>query len=190
LPERPAGGIAFPIGGIDDGVIRLRLRTDADVPALVAACQDPEIPRWTRVPYDYGEERAREWAELAVADQREGRGLHLLVVDADDDHLLGSCGIVAIDWEEGTCDIGYWAVAEARGRGVIPGAVRLLCGWIFDELPIDRITISAEPENASSRRVAEKAGFTFEGVLRSYFVNKGTRRDAALYSLLRSELDD
>jgi RimJ/RimL family protein N-acetyltransferase len=183
-----ARGIEFPIGGIDDGEIRLRFRTDADIPAIVAACQDPEIPRWTRVPYDYDEATARDWSERAEADQREGRGLHLLVVDAKDDRLLGSMGIVAIDWEESSCDIGYWAVAAERGRGLIPRAARLFCRWIFEALPIERITISAEPENAASRRVAEKAGFTYEGVLRSFFVNKGTRRDAASYSLLRGEL--
>jgi RimJ/RimL family protein N-acetyltransferase len=180
--------IEFPIGGIEDGEIRLRFRTDADVPAIVEACKDPEIPRWTRVPYDYDEETARAFGGRADADQREGRGLHLLVVDPEDDRLLGSVGIVAIDWEESHCDIGYWAVAAERGRGVIPRAVRLLCRWIFDSLPIERISISAEPENAASRRVAEKAGFTYEGVLRSWFVNKGTRRDAASYSLLRGEL--
>jgi RimJ/RimL family protein N-acetyltransferase len=53
---------------------------------------------------------------------------------------------------------------------------------------MDRITITAEPENHASRTVAERAGFTFEGVLRSYFVNKGVRRDAASYSLVRGEL--
>ena len=67
-------------------------------------------------------------------------------------------------------------------------AVRLLSAWIFESLPMDRITITAEPENQASRTVAERAGFTFEGVLRSYFVNKGVRRDAASYSLVRGEL--
>ena len=47
---------------------------------------------------------------------------------------------------------------------------------------------AAEPSNAASRAVAERAGFAFEGVLRSWHMNKGTRRDAAIYSLLRGEL--
>ncbi len=53
---------------------------------------------------------------------------------------------------------------------------------------MDRIEIHVEPENMASRRVAERAGFTLEGVLRSYLVNKGVRRDAVSYSLLRGEL--
>jgi RimJ/RimL family protein N-acetyltransferase len=188
LPESTARGIEFPIGGIDDGVVRLRMRTDADIPAVVAACQDPEIPRWTRVPEDYDEEKARAWVSDAANEQAEGRGISVLVVDAEDGTLLGSVGAHEVNHEESRCEIGYWAVAEQRGLGVIPRAVRLLCRWVFDELPVERISITAEPENTGSRRVAEKAGFTYEGVLRSWYVNKGRRRDAAIYSLLRGEL--
>jgi ribosomal-protein-alanine N-acetyltransferase len=178
----------FPAVGISDGEIRLRLRSDADIPALVAICQDPEIPRWTRVPDDYTEENAREWARQAVADEEKGAGLHLLVADAETDAPIGSAGIVDVDWEESRCEIGYFLAREVRGRGLMTRAIRLLCGWIFDNLPIERIEIHAEPENRASRQAAERAGFSFEGVLRSYFVNKGVRRDATSYSLIRGEL--
>ena len=180
--------IEFPAGGLSDGDIRLRLQADADLPAVIKACQDPEIGRWTRVPSPYGEAEAREWHERQARARDEGAMLHLLVVDAATDRLLGSAGIVHADWEEGRCELGYWVARESRGRGLAGRAVRLLCGWIFESLPIDRVEIHAEPENMPSRRVAEAAGFRFEGVLRSYFVNKGERRDAASYSLLRGEL--
>jgi RimJ/RimL family protein N-acetyltransferase len=180
--------IQFPIGGISDGEIRLRFLADADIPAIVAACQDPEIPRWTRVPAPYTEGTAREWAAQAQADGDGGRGLHLLVVDASSDELLGSAGLVRIDWEEARSEVGYWLAREARGRGVATGAVRMVSSWTFENLPIERLEIHAEPDNHASRRVAERAGYTFEGVLRSYFVDKGSRRDVASYSLIRGEL--
>jgi RimJ/RimL family protein N-acetyltransferase len=180
--------IRFPVEGVSDGEIRLRFRTDADIPAIVAACQDPEIPRWTRVPEPYSERTAREWAAQACADEESGAGLHLLVVDAGSDELLGSAGLVGIDWGESRAEVGYWLAAGARGRGVATRAVRLVSVWTFDNLPIERLEIHAEPANELSRRVAERAGYTFEGVLRSYFVNKGRRRDAASYSLIRGEL--
>lgn len=180
--------LEFPVEGLTEGDIRLRLRTDADVPAVVAACRDPEIPRWTRVPEDYDEATAREWDSLAAREAAEGQGLHLLVVDAESGELLGSVGIVDISWQERRCDIGYWTVAEHRGRGITTRAVKLLSAWAFDELGFDRISICAEPENEASRAVAERAGFSYEGVLRGWHLNKGTRRDAAIYSLLRGEL--
>jgi RimJ/RimL family protein N-acetyltransferase len=179
--------IEFPIGGIVDGDIRIRLRSDADIPAIVAACQDPEIPRWTRVPFDYDIEAARDWSIQAATEQADGNALSVLITDADDDSLLGSIGIVLIDWAESRCDIAYWIAAQARGRGVATRAVRALCRWTFENLPMERISICAEPENAASRRVAENAGFTFEGILRSWHVNKGRRADCAMYSLLRNE---
>ena len=180
--------IEFPVEGLSDGRIRLRLHADADIPAIIAACQDPEIPRWTRVPEPYSEADARGWLEQESRGRSLGDLLGLLVVDADDDRLLGSVGIVHVDREERRCELGYWLAREARGHGVATRAVRMLSAWAFENLPTDRIEIHAEPDNAASRQVAERVGFSFEGVLRSYFVNKGMRRDAASYSLLRGEL--
>jgi RimJ/RimL family protein N-acetyltransferase len=183
--DRP---IEFPVEGLSDGVVRLRLMAEADLPAIVAACQDPEIPRWTRVPEHYGESEARSWFEQETAQRSRGEQLGLLIVDPGNGRLLGSVGIVHVDQQEGRCELGYWMARDSRGRGLATRAVRLLSGWTFENLSVDRIEIHAEPENAASRRVAEQAGFTLEGVLRSYLVNKGLRRDAASYSLLRGEL--
>ena len=184
MGDRP---IEFPVEGLSDGSVVLRLRSDADLPAVVEACQDPEIPRWTRVPDPYGEWEAREWAGEAERQHEAGEGLHLLIVDARDDRLLGSIGVHRIDPEERRCDIGYWLAREARGRGAMTRAVRLLSAWAFDELLVERIEIVVDPGNAASRAVAERAGFTFEGVLRSYAVIKERRRDMAMYSLLRTD---
>jgi RimJ/RimL family protein N-acetyltransferase len=169
-------------------VVRLRLLTDADLSAVIQACQDPEIPRWTRLPEPYGEEEAREWLAEEARLRGQGEGVNLLVVAADDGKLLGSVGAQELDLEEGRCELGYWMAREARGRGAGTRAVRLLSRWIFENAPIERIQICTEPANAASRRLAERAGFSFEGVLRSFIVNKGRRRDMAMYSLLREEV--
>ena len=169
-------------------MVRLRLMAEADLPAIVDACQDPEIPRWTRVPEPYGESEARSWFEQEAEQRARGEQLGLLIVDPGNGRLEGSVGIMNVDRQEGRCELGYWMARENRGRGIATRSVRLLSRWAFDNLPVDRIEIHAEPENTASRLVAERAGFTFEGVLRSYLVNKGIRRDAASYSLLRGEL--
>jgi len=65
--------IEFPIGGISDGEIRLRLRTDADNPAIVEACRDPDILRWTRVPDSYDEATAVEWADESRRQRDAGK---------------------------------------------------------------------------------------------------------------------
>jgi len=177
--------LEFPVEGITDGPIRIRLRADADDTAIVAACQDREIPRWTRVPDPYDESAAADWAVESQRQREAGEGLHLIVADADTDELLGSIGVQDVRRAESRCDIGYWLARQARGRGVMTRAVRLLSRWVFDNLPIERIQITVQPENEASRAVAERAGYAFEGILRSYIEIKGMPRDAAMYSLLR-----
>jgi RimJ/RimL family protein N-acetyltransferase len=180
--------IEFPVEGITDGSIRLRLRADGDTPAVIEACRDPAVIRWTRVPEDYDERAAEEWVSESNRQRERGDGMHLVIADASSDAFLGSIGIHRINRDEGRCDIGYFLAPWARGRGVMTAAVRLLSTWIFETLPIDRIEITIEPANAASRAVAERAGYAFEGVLRSHTVIKGSRRDMAMYALLRAEL--
>ncbi len=185
--EAANGSIGFPIGGIDDGVVRLRRHADSDIDAVVEATRDPEVTRWTRVPDDNTSARVSEWLAGWRRKDASGRELHLLIAAADDDRLLGAIGLNRLT-EDGECDIGYWLAAEARNRGAATRAVRLFCRWIFDDLPVERIVIRAEPANPASCAVAERAGFQFEGVLRSHHELKGRRRDVASYSLLRGEL--
>ena len=155
------------------------------MPALVTACQDPEIPRWTLVPAPYTDEHGREFVGRHVRGEADEVGF--AIVDASNDELLGAIGLGRP--REGTGGIGYWVAAGARGRGVATRAVRLLCRWAFDELGLARIEIQAEPENEASWRTAERAGFTREGLLRSWLELKGRRRDFYGYSLLPGELD-
>jgi RimJ/RimL family protein N-acetyltransferase len=155
-----------------------------DVPAVAAACQDPEIPRFTRIPSPYGEEDARRF--LGEAVREEAVGVQLAIVDPASDELLGAIGLMPAH-EEVVGEVGYWVVAAARGRGVATRAIRLLARCAFEELGMVRLQLTIEPDNGGSLRAAEKAGFTREGLLRSWADIKGTRRDLYLYSLLPEE---
>ncbi len=86
-------------------------------------------------------------------------------------------------------EVGYWLAAPARGRGVATRAVRLLCAWAFEELSLARIQLHTLPGNVASERLAERAGFTREGLLRSFAEMKGRRVDINMFSLLPGELE-
>jgi RimJ/RimL family protein N-acetyltransferase len=79
-------------------------------------------------------------------------------------------------------------VPDARGRGIASRAVRLMARWAFDELGIARLEMTCAPDNPASQRVAERCGFTREGVMRSHMPFKGGRRDTVVFSLLPGEL--
>jgi RimJ/RimL family protein N-acetyltransferase len=179
--------LPLPDPPLSDGTIALREKTEADIPALVAAVQDPLIPRYTRVPSPYGERQAREFLVEQRRRREEGTELSLLVVDPDRDDLLGSVG-ARVDRDNARAEIGYWVAREARGRGVASGAVVLLGGWLFEALGLTRLQIHTETDNVASQRVAERAGFTREGVLRSYELIEGRPIDVAMFAALPGEL--
>jgi ribosomal-protein-alanine N-acetyltransferase len=110
-----------------------------------------------------------------------------VIAGAQSDRLLGSIGVHWGSAADRRWFIGYWLAPDARGRGIITTAVRLLSEWAFANLPADRLEITVDPANSASRAVAERAGYSFEGVLRSHTLIKGRRRDMAVYSLLRGE---
>jgi RimJ/RimL family protein N-acetyltransferase len=149
-----------------DGDLVLRPKTPEDAEALTAACQDPEIPRWTLVPSPYTKADAERFIVASEVDAAAGRAVNLLAVDARDDRLLGSFSVMELDREPGYGEIGYWVAAEARGRGVATHAVRLLADWARTDLGLTRIEILPHRDNAPSRRVAEKAGFRDTGELK------------------------
>jgi RimJ/RimL family protein N-acetyltransferase len=149
-----------------DGDLLLRPKRADDAEAITAACQDPEIPRWTLEPSPYSRAEAEAFIASSAEDAAAGRAVNLLAVDARDDRLLGSFSVMELDRAPGFGEIGYWVAAEARGRGVATRAVRLLADWARDELGLTRIEILPHRDNAASRRVAEKAGFRDTGELK------------------------
>jgi RimJ/RimL family protein N-acetyltransferase len=156
---------------------------------MVEACQDPEIPLWTAVAEPYTEADARAWVRGdPIPGEPAGDRVSFAVADADgEDRLLAAMSIQRI-FRGRTGEIGYWTAPWARGRGVMTRAVRLLAQWSFGEFELRRIEIIVAVDNTASNRVAEKAGFTNEGVLRQYRENKGIWRDHVMWSLLPADL--
>jgi RimJ/RimL family protein N-acetyltransferase len=161
---------------LEDGEIVLRSLAEEDVPAIVEALQDPEIPRWTSIPSPYTEADAHAFLRSAEAASA--------ILEAGTGEFLGTIGW---RWVDGNVQCGYWVKREARGRGVATRALRLLSRWAFEALGAARVQLLAEPENRASQRVAEKAGFRREALLRSYIDIRGLRKDAYMFALLRED---
>jgi RimJ/RimL family protein N-acetyltransferase len=167
-----------------DGDLLLRPWTEADVPALVDACNDPEIPRWIPViPQPYTAEDAFRFVR---GEWRANPGHQFAVTD--NDVVVGSIGM-SVNEELRNGHIGYWCARDARGRGVTTRALRTLCRWGFADLGLGRLELITDPDNLASQRVAENVGFRREGLLRSHLRHPdGRRRDSVMFSLLPGEL--
>jgi len=154
-------------------LVTLRPVTRADLPALLAILDEPEVARWWR--------RA-EWERV---DERDAVTFTIL----DGDRVAG-----CIQYNEET-DPDYFSAAvdifvgsAAQGRGVGPDAMRTLIAWLFDVREHHRLTVDPAAENARAVHVYEKLGFRRVGVLRRYErVEDGVWRDALLMELLADE---
>ena len=155
--------MAFRVPQLDDGVVRLRMPDAGDVDAIVAACQDEEIGRFTAIPWPYERRHAVEFVTAAPRAWAAERGAPFVVVHARSGELLGSTGLANVQPDRGTAEVGYWVKADARGQGVATRALRLVCEWALGELGLTRLELQADVRNAASQRVAEKAGFRREG---------------------------
>ena len=86
--------------------------------------------------------------------------------DSADGPVLGAVGLHRIDWPTRCFEIGYWRRQGLGGLGIVGEAVQGLARMAWDRLGARRLEIRMDDDNAPSRRVAERAGFTFEGLLR------------------------
>ena len=184
--------LAPPEPPLADDVVGLRPWRAEDAAAVAAAIDgDPEISRWLdQVPQPYGLGDAHEYITACRRGWEDGTSANFAVVDAAEEKLLGSLGLRFADLPAGVAEAGYWVTREARGRGVATHALRLAARWLLGQGEIERLQLRADALNVPSQRVAEKAGFTREGVLRSMHHNarQGRRVDFVMFSLLPGEL--
>jgi RimJ/RimL family protein N-acetyltransferase len=179
----------FPVPSLAGDVVLLRPWREADVPGMVQAFSDPVMQRFSWRTAPYTETDARESLTEHEEARLRGEGLSFALVEpGDEDVVLGCVSLEEVRLGQGCAAVGYWLAPGARGRSAAAQAVRLLARWAFAELGLARLELTCGPDNEASQHVAERCGFSREGLLRSHVPFKGTRRDSVIYSLLPGEL--
>ena len=103
--------------------------------------------------------------------------------DGSERRYVGGSGLLRILWDVRRFEIGYWCRSSCTGQGFVAEAVRALNRLAFDQLGARRVELRMDGANERSRRVAERAGFTFEGVLRGDSLTpQGEVRDTRVYA--------
>lgn len=149
----PRTAPVLPIGDLE-----LRPWSQDDIPQLYAACQDPEVVRWTSVREGFTIEDATEYVTRATETWTSGAGGRLALGEGAT--LLGSFAIV--NREGADVELGYWMAPGGRGRGLATRALDALRAWTLAVPGVSGVILYIDAANAASAALAVRAGFALD----------------------------
>lgn len=127
-----------------------------------------------------------EYARRGAANWILRADFPMLVFQRDSGEHVANVGLHRFDWKTRVFEIGWWCRKRYQGQGFVTEAVRVLAEFAFQHLGARRVWCGADDENIRSWKVAERAGFTYEGTLRSERADPdGTRRNMRVYAITR-----
>ncbi|MGZ4395378.1 MAG: GNAT family N-acetyltransferase [Gaiellaceae bacterium] len=178
VPMLSSVPVVAPDPPLAAGGVVLRVPDEGDAAWITESWNDPDIARFiVEMPSPF----TQRWVS--------GTDAELVIADAASGEPLGLISLRVAERDPALAAIGYWLRAEARGRGAATVAVQLVARWAFDALGVQRLELTTAPDNVASQRVAERVGFTREGVLRGLVATKKNgRRDNVMFSLLPADL--
>jgi len=144
------------------------VRAFLDDPPLTAALGHDDRPRPAEV---------RAMLRLEPRNREAGERIHFALADPASDAWIGSLMLHSFNWRHRRAEIGFFVVRAARRRGVALEAVRLAVAWAFGRLGLHRMQITTLTGNEATQRLAERAGFAREGVLRDFTFERGAFHD-------------
>ena len=169
---------------------RIRKWELSDAKDLAVALSNKKVQDNLRdgLPYPYTEQDGKEFiSAMLSADESETFAFAITV----DNMVIGSIGIFRQgNIHRQTAELGYYIAEEYWGKGIMTEAVKQICKYVFAKSDIIRIYAEPFAYNIASCRVLEKAGFQYEGTLRSNAVKNGRVIDMKMYSLLKAEIKE
>ncbi len=165
----------------------LRPRTFLDTDGIFEIDSDEEICRLSLGTLVQSKAEARRRVELEMAYVERGHPVPWSVVRREDREFIGTCGIVSLNDSADTIELGFASRRAYWNQGYATEALTACIELLFRETEFYRIECQCWPENLASRRVMEKSGMAFEGVLRSARKSAYGRHDACIYAILRPD---
>lgn len=170
-----------------DFLLREWRKEDAKIIAKAANNPNIAVNLRNTFPYPYTLEDAKWYVNDCILMEGKNQITRAIVVDGQ---AVGSIGIfVKSDVYEKSGELGYWLSEDYWRQGITSQSVRMICREAFDTFDIVRIFAEPFDDNAGSRGVLEKAGFTYEGTMRNGVYKNGKVHSYCMYSILREEID-
>jgi RimJ/RimL family protein N-acetyltransferase len=173
---------------LSDGVVALRLLEEDDIAAYLGAFRDdPALGSRLGLETDPDEPSLRERVEGQAQPPEDTEVVQFAVADAATDAFCGEVMVHSLRAHHRRGEVGFWVATRQRRRGMGTHAVALTLSWLFDELDLVRVEMTTTPDNPVVPVLAQRFGFTLEGLMRSRNLERGQRVDVIWYGLLREE---
>ena len=165
-------------------VVRTATIDDVDeIVENVRASIDELMPWMPWATPEYGGDDARAWVSGAYGD------VPPTVLVAADGQVIGTCSINSVDERNRNANLGYWLRTDRTGNGYAVEATLLVARYGLTDGGFQRLRLEISTRNHASRRVAERAGATCEGTLRSSHLLPDGFHDSYLYSFVVGDFD-
>lgn len=165
----------------------LRRLTLEDASDVFAYARDPEVARYTTWEAHRSLDESLRFLKRVLDRYAAGEVAPWGVVHKADDRVIGTCGFAQWRREHARAELAYALARPYWNQGLATEAVRAVVAFGFRTMELNRIEARCEISNVASARVMEKAGMTFEGILRQHMYAKGAYRDLKMYAILREE---
>ena len=179
--------MSLPAPTLHTARLRLRPFDDSDANDLFALQSNAFVLRyWDAPPW---RERGRAGRFIAACRRmaEEGTGVRLAVCRVSDGAFIGWCSLTRWNPDYRSASLGYCFDNAAWGHGYATEAARVLLGWAYEILDLNRVQAETDTRNLASARVLEKLGFVREGTLREDCVVDGEVSDSWVFGLIRRE---
>lgn len=172
-----------------DRLILRRLTMDDDE-AIYAYCKDPEVTRYVVFPTHESIDDSREFLRKAIGFYERNEPSVSGIVLKESNVLIGTIGVHNWSRDHKRTEVGYALAREQWNHGYVTEALQGLIAHLFAYTDLVRIEALCKEQNVGSARVMEKAGMSFEGLLRQYTFSKGEFHDMNMYSIVREEISN
>ena len=169
------------------GRLTLRRMLVSDTEDMYAYASRPDVTRYLTWYPHTDHAYTREYLQYLGGRYTVGMFYDWAIVYEPDGKMVGTCGFTSFNCASDSAEVGYVLNPDYWGKGIATEALRRVLAFGFEELKLHRIEAKFICGNQRSRRVMEKVGMRFEGVMREGMLVKGKYVDVGICSILRSE---
>lgn len=144
------------------------------------------LSQWLAWPVHCNSEQDfRLFIQRVLHEYAEGKSMTCAIIYQGE--LVGNCSFNTINHDTQCAEIGYWLSQHAQGQGIMTRVVNFLISFAFEQLEVEKVQLSAAVDNLASRRVAERAGMTLEGILTNQEKIGARILDHAIYGIKNNQ---